>query len=224
MQPILRRLTAFEAHHHFFVALLLGGGAFAIASGFADVPVRIVAAWDAFAVTATALAWTRIFFTNARTAEHTAKLDDSSRRVLFLVVIGAALASLFAVGALLIAAKDLSGSRAAGHVILAASTVICSWLLVHTFFTLRYAHLFYRHTRGKPADTPGSGLDFPEEKHPDFLDFAYFSFVVGMTCQVSDVQITARAIRRTALLHGLLAFVFNTVILALCLNLASSLL
>ncbi len=224
MHPIVRRFAALDAHHHFFFALLMGGVAFTVASGFAGISVRIVAAWDAFAVTATALAWTRILYTNARTAEHTAKLDDSSRLVLFLVVIGAALASLFAVGALLIAAKDLSGSSAAGHVILAAGTVVCSWLLVHTFFTLRYAHLFYRHTRGRPADTPGAGLDFPDEKHPDFLDFAYFSFVVGMTCQVSDVPITARAIRRTALLHGLLAFVFNTVILALCLNLASSLL
>ena len=221
MPALLRRITSFDSHHRFLIALVLGVVGFAVASGFSGLPVRIVVAWNVFAATSVALAWTRILFSSARTAERSAKLQDASRRVLFLVVIFAALASLFAVGALLVSAKGLSGGRTASHVLLAVSTVVCSWLLVHTIFTLRYAHLFYRHTS---ADEPGSGLDFPGEKHPDFLDFAYFSFVIGMTCQVSDVPITSRAIRRTALLHGLLAFVFNTVILALCLNLASSLL
>jgi len=70
----------------------------------------------------------------------------------------------------------------------------------------------------------GAGLEFPNQKAPDFLDFAYFSFVIGMTCQVSDVQVSSQGIRRLALVHGLLSFLFNTVILALSINLASSLL
>ena len=224
MHALLRRITAFDSHHRFFIALVLGGLGFAVASGFFGLPVRVVVAWNVFATTSVALAWARILLSNARAAERSASLQDASRRVIFLIVVGAALASLFAVGALLASAKNLSTGRTAGHVALAVSTVVCSWVLVHTIFTLRYAHLFYRRAPGTSDDAPGSGLDFPSEKHPDFLDFAYFSFIIGMTCQVSDVQITSRAIRRTALLHGLLAFVFNTVILALCLNLASSLL
>ena len=224
MHALLRRITAFDAHHRFLIALVLGVLGFVVASGFFGLPVRVVVAWNVFATTSVALAWVRILLSNARAAECSARLQDASRRVIFLIVVVAALASLFAVGALLASAKNLSTGRTAGHVALAVSTVVCSWLLVHTVFTLRYAHLFYRRAPGTPADAPGSGLAFPEEKHPGFLDFAYFSFVIGMTCQVSDVQITSRTIRSTALLHGLLSFVFNTVILALCLNLASSLL
>lgn len=222
MNALLRRIVGLDAHHHFFVALLFAAVGFAVALHF-SLPVRVLVAWNTFAATSLAIAWARILGANARTSVREAKLQDSSRTVIFLVVIIAALASLFAVGALLVTAKGLSGGRAAQHVFLALSTVICSWSLTHTIFTLRYAHLFYRGTRDHPESTAGSGLLFPGEKHPDFLDFAYFSFVIGMTCQVSDVQIASRQIRSTALLHGLLSFVFNTVILALSLNLASGL-
>jgi uncharacterized membrane protein len=90
-------------------------------------------------------------------------------------------------------------------------------------FALRYAHLFYSAPISSSEDYAG-GLQFPEEKAPDYLDFAYFSFVVGMTCQVSDVQITSRSIRRLALAQGILSFAFNTVILALTVNIISGLL
>ncbi len=222
MHALIRRVTGFDAHHRFFLALALAVIAFAVSLRF-GLPVRMLVAWDVFAGTSVAFAWARILWSNARASERAAKLEDSSRTAIFLVVVIAALASLFAVAALLATAKGLSGGRTAEHVLLAVGTVICSWSLTHTIFTLRYAHLFYRHTRGMPDDAAGSGLIFPEEKHPDFLDFAYFSFVIGMCCQVSDVQITSRRIRRTVLLHGLLSFVFNTVILALSLNLASGL-
>ena len=222
MHALIRRVVGFDAHHRFFAALVFAIIGFAAAWHF-SVPVRVLVAWNVFAATSVAFAWARILWSNARTSERAAQLEDSSRTAIFLLVIVAALASLFAVGALLATAKGLSGGRTAAHVILAVGTVICSWSLTHTIFTLRYAHLFYRHVRGTPQDAAGTGLDFPGEKHPDFLDFAYFSFVIGMTCQVSDVQITSRQIRSTALLHGLLSFVFNTVILALSLNLASGL-
>ena len=222
MHPLIRHVVGFDAHHRFFAALVFAVLGFAGAFHF-SVPVRVLVAWNVFAATSVAFAWARILGSNARTSVRAAKLQDSSRSVIFLIVIVAALASLFAVGALLATAKGLSGGRTAAHVILAVGTVICSWSLTHTIFTLRYAHLFYRHVRHSAADAAGSGLIFPEEKHPDFLDFAYFSFVIGMTCQVSDVQISSRQIRSTALLHGLLSFIFNTVILALSLNLASGL-
>jgi uncharacterized membrane protein len=93
--------------------------------------------------------------------------------------------------------------------------------MVHTVFTVHYAHAYHRQMDDDQASSQAGGVEFPGEKQPDFLDFAYFSFVIGMTCQVSDVQISARRIRRLALVHGLLSFLFNTVILALTNNLAS---
>jgi uncharacterized membrane protein len=83
---------------------------------------------------------------------------------------------------------------------------------------MRYAHLFYGDHHNKDADKIGSGLEFPGDEKPDFIDFAYFSFVLGMTFQVSDVEISSRKIRRLSLLHSLIAFIFNTVIVALTIN------
>src|SRR5690606_27864512 len=99
------------------------------------------------------------------------------------------------------------------------SAVICAWLLVHTLFTFRYAHLFYSRL-GEEQERSGfiGGLDFPKETKPDYLDFTYFSFVIGMTFQVSDVEISSRRIRRLALMHAVVSFIFNTVILALSIN------
>jgi len=90
-------------------------------------------------------------------------------------------------------------------------------LLIHTSFTLRYAHIFYGDHETKPNMHAG-GLDFPGDALPDYLDFAYFSFVLGMTFQVSDVQITSRRFRRLALLHGMISFVFDTTMIALTIN------
>jgi uncharacterized membrane protein len=108
------------------------------------------------------------------------------------------------------------------HVILVAVTLFVSWLMTHTSFAFRYAHEFYE-TDPAGTDITG-GLEFPGEKRPDYLDFLYFSLVLGMTFQVSDVQITARKFRRLATVHGLLSFLFNTIILALTVNIAAGLL
>jgi uncharacterized membrane protein len=102
------------------------------------------------------------------------------------------------------------------------TAVIISWWLVHTVFTMRYAHLYYTTDEGKK--TPLGGLEFPgNDKEPDYLDFVYFSFVVGMTFQVSDVEISSKQIRRLAWAHGLIAFAFNTAIVALSINVISGL-
>jgi uncharacterized membrane protein len=95
-------------------------------------------------------------------------------------------------------------------------------VLVHTLFVFRYAHLYYQsRPKGKAQDKYLEGLEFPEEDEPDYLDFSYFSFVIGMTFQVSDVTISSKQIRRLALLHGLISFAFNTVIVALSINVIS---
>jgi uncharacterized membrane protein len=104
-------------------------------------------------------------------------------------------------------------------VALAIAAAVLGWLVTHTTFALRYAHLYYR-----DDGTPGDGITFPKTERPDDYDFLYFSFVIGMTFQVSDVQVNDSANRRTVLVHGLISFVYNTAILALGINLVSNLL
>jgi uncharacterized membrane protein len=100
----------------------------------------------------------------------------------------------------------------------AIAGMFLSWFLVHTTFSMRYAHLYYGDDNKKHIDKKGAGLEFPGNDEHDFIDFAYFSFVLGMTFQVSDVEISDRKIRRLSLLHSLIAFIFNTVIVALTIN------
>jgi uncharacterized membrane protein len=192
--------------------------------------VQLIAIWNSFALTTLALAWLRIITSDPLTAVRTAKIEDTSRVAIFSVVVIGALASLAAVVSVLATAKAFHGRVFLTHILLAIGTVICSWTLLHTIFALHYAHHYYRRNGDdrddddRDDDEPGDGLEFPNTKRPDFLDFTYFSFVIGMTFQVSDVQITSPSIRRLALVHGLLSFLFNTVILALAINLASGLL
>lgn len=223
MNPLFRRVAKAEAHYRIMIAFGCAALAFATSFPWRSLPVAVIVAWNAFALVSLTLVWMGMLFSDAKSCVREAVLQDSSRAVICFCVIFAAVASLFAVGALLVSTEGMERTEAGRHVVLAALTVISSWLLVHSIMAVHYAHIFYRLSARTEAHTHGVGLDFPEEKHPDFLDFAYFSFVIGMTCQTSDVQITSRRIRRTALLHGVLTFAFNTVILALSINIASGL-
>jgi uncharacterized membrane protein len=142
-----------------------------------------------------------------------AVLQDDGRFLMLLVTAFGALASL---GAIVLELGASKGNKAG--LILATVTIALSWVLVHTVFALHYAHDFYR------GNKPG-GLQFPggdAEAEADYWDFVYFSFVIGMTAQVSDVGITDKVIRRTATVHGIVSFVFNTALLALMVNIAAS--
>ena len=220
----LRRIVEFEAHRRFSVALVVALLTFGLSSRWLEMKVSLIVAWDAFALCSLALAWAGIFFTDAKTRVEEATLQDSSRTAICCCLVVAAVAGLFGAALLLHSAKNLEGNEAVWHVALAVLTVVASWLLVHTVMSLHYAHMCYQIAGKSRQESLGVGLRFPGETQPDFLDFAYFSFIIGMTCQTSDVEITSRHVRRTALLHGLLAFGFNAVIVALSLNLASSLL
>ena len=142
-----------------------------------------------------------------------AEQDEGQAAILGLTV-AAALASVAAIFAELGAASG--ASRARIHIALAALTIVLSWAFVHTMFALHYAHEFY-------DETGGGGMSFPGgDPEPDYWDFVYFSFVIGMTSQVSDVSITSKQIRRVVAGHGIVAFAFNTALLALTVNLAAS--
>jgi uncharacterized membrane protein len=139
-----------------------------------------------------------------------AAILDEGRIVILVLVVGAAVASL---GGIL---AQLGAGRTAGHLALATLTILLSWTLVHVIFALHYAHEFYA---AKPR---GGGLKFPGDEDPDYWDFLYFSLVIGMTSQVSDVAVTGRTIRRTVAAHGVVSFLFNASLIALTVNIAAS--
>ncbi|RUS99335.1 membrane protein [Dulcicalothrix desertica PCC 7102] len=147
--------------------------------------------------------------------------EYQGRLTLLLLVTAAASASIFAIGFLLSDTKGLSISIVVFHVVVSALTIVGSWLLVHTMFALEYAYRYYHDTNITSKQSPC--LDFPNETDPDYWDFLYFSFVIGMTSQVSDVQTTSRLMRRLALLHGIISFFFNTSILAMSINIIAAL-
>jgi uncharacterized membrane protein len=183
-----------------------------------------IAGWNAVAVVILALDWATILSTPQRKIRELAQQQDLSRFLVFIFVVVASCAALFAVGFLIRAHKGQSGGHFFVHLLLTLSTVISSWALLQTVYSLRYAHAYYGDSDEPGVQKHAGGLIFPGDRPPDYFDFAYFSFVIGMTCQVSDVQITSRRMRRITLVHSVLSFGFNTLILALLINTVSGLL
>lgn len=153
-----------------------------------------------------------------------AQRQDESRLAILILVIAAACTSVLAIVFVLNDKKGISTLLLTLHLTLSVMTIVGSWLLVHTMFALHYAHCYYRDDRDTASEGNAGGLDFPSDNEPDYWDFLYFSFVIGMTGQVSDVATTSRSMRRLALLHGVLSFFFNTVILAMSINIIAGLL
>jgi uncharacterized membrane protein len=209
-----------DAHHRLYITLAVALLVWIATTLKVTFPINLLLTWLAYAGCSLFFAWITIFSSHPKEVRKIASRQDSSRALVFLFVIGAALISLVAVLILLKGTNGLSKSASHLHVLLSVACVAISWWLVHTIFTLRYAHFYYCGTErvGELADEPEGGLEFPGKLEPDYLDFAYFSFVIGMTFQVSDVEISSRRIRRLSLLHALISFVFNTVILALSIN------
>jgi len=218
--PPARDFLHFEARVRSVIAIAVGLGAWFVLGFYASTPTRIIAAWDSFAVTLLTLIWVAIFASGIDHIRYRARTQDLSRLLIFVFTVAAACSSVFAVVALLSAAKKTS--HLGLHATLSVVAVLASWTLVHTMFALRYAHFYYG--EGQAPNKHIGGLEFPGDTSPGYLDFAYFSFVIGMTCQVSDVQISSKSLRSLALIHGVLSFCFNTIILALTINTISGLL
>jgi uncharacterized membrane protein len=213
-----------DARHRLVLGLVAGVVVFLLSRGYLRFASAATAGWNAFALVILALDWLTILTTPLRKIRELAQQQDLSRFLIFLFVVVTACAALFAVGFLVSVKKTQTGEHFVIHLLLTLSTVIFSWMLVHTVFGLRYAHAFYGDSDQPGVHQHAGGLIFPGDRPPDYFDFAYFSFVVGMTCQVSDVQITSRRMRRLTLVHSVLSFGFNTIILALLINTVSSLL
>jgi uncharacterized membrane protein len=223
MRQLLRWIPHDDARHRFAISLAVAAIIFFSLRGQLSFLTESIATWDAFAASGLALGWLTILTTPPHDLRRRAKAQDLSRFAIFIFVVMAACAALFAVGFLIRVHRVEVREHLTAHLLLALGTVASSWALVHTVFSLRYAHIFYGDSDDETPGEKAGGLIFPEEEHPDYFDFAYFSFVIGMTCQVSDVQVTSRRLRRLTLLHGMLSFAFNTVILALLINTVSGL-
>jgi len=177
--------------------------------------LSILAAWDVAGLVLLALSWLTVASANAEHTQKRAAADDPGRNAVYALVLITSAVSLLSVTPLVRASRGLDAEEAGMFLALSIATVTLSWALTHTAFTLRYAHLYYR------LDSEGiGGVEFPGCKAPDYLDFAYLAFTVGMCFQVSDATISSSQIRRTVLLQAVLAFIYNTAILAFVLNLA----
>lgn len=224
-KPIGRKpLLRLDAHYRVVISLAVAAIVFfSIFKTHISIPSIILLTWMGFAISAIVMDWIIILSSLPQEFRKVTTLEDSSRTMIFVIVIGASLVSLFAILFLLKSSKGASAEDITGHVFLAIGSVVTSWWLVHTIFALRYAHLYYDTDDDEGHSKKIGGLEFPNEDSPDFLDFVYFSFVLGMTFQVSDVEISNRTMRRLAWIHGLISFAFNTTIVALSINVISGL-
>ena len=224
MAALLKWISRLDARHRVVIAMISAAVVWSGFHGHVRAMTATIASWDTFAVCVLLFAWLTIITTPLAKLRYRAQMQDLSRTIIFVFVVFAACAGLFAVGFLFYTNKNTSDHpHFTIHLLLSLLAVVSSWMLVHTVFGLRYAHTYYGDTDDDPDTMEhAGGLRFPGDRMPDYLDFAYFSFVIGMTFQVSDVSITSRDFRHLVLLHGMLSFAFNTVILALMINTVSA--
>jgi uncharacterized membrane protein len=213
-------LAKLDAVHRLLIGLGFGIGSYFIFQAMhIRVITRMMMSWDMFSLLMILTIWTIFFNIPENKINLMAKREDESRTVIFIIVVLSVLVSLFGIAVLLKGSSEKYINRNLHEPVSLASIAI-SWILLHTIFTIHYAHLFYDddHRKG----TCSGGIVFPGQHKPDYIDFAYFSFIIGMTFQVSDTTISSRPIRRLVLLHSIISFLFNTVIVALTMSILTA--
>lgn len=196
------------------VAFAAGIVAFGISMLMTSWQVATLTGWNVTAVVFIAWIWLSIGRLDGAETAKVATIEDDSRAAADLVLIAASLASLFGVALALLKANGETGAAKGLITTVASLSLILAWGAVHTVFTLRYASLYYHE---------GGGIDFKEDRPPDYGDFAYLAFTVGMTYQVADTDVSARSIRMTVLRHAFLSFVFGTGVVAMTINVVAGL-
>jgi uncharacterized membrane protein len=183
-------------------------------------PLRGAIAWDVAAALFLFLTLVAVGDASPDRLRRRASQQDNKFWITLAVIVIAAIASLASLAFVLQKQTDPGGTPLLIRIIVATITLVTSWTFVHTAFAIRYAHFFYGDP--EPKGHRRGGLAFPGIEHPDFWDFVYYAFVVGMTCQVSDVQVTTRQMRRLTLAHGVLSFFFNAGVLAVSVNILAA--
>ena len=196
------------------ISMMLGAAAFAASIARIPRAGSTLIAWDTFALVLLALSLAGMSRADARTTRERAGSEDPGRTLVYLIVILTSSVSLLAATLLVRNPRTLPPELAGAVAALCLVTVALAWTATHVAFAFRYAHLYYR------DDAEGiGGLDFPGDAPPAYFDFAYFAFTIGMCFQVSDVCVTSHQIRRAVLLHAVISFAYNSIILAFVLNL-----
>lgn len=193
-----------------FISLAVGLAALLVLPTYLRLATRLLVAWDTSIALYTILAFALFLSCDHSRMKRLASVQDDGRFLILILTAAAAFASIAAI-VLELGVKP----QRPPQLILAVVTIVLSWSMIHSTFALHYAHEYY-------GGAKAGGLAFPGDDKPDYWDFVYFSFVIGMTAQVSDVGITDKAIRRTAIAHGVVSFIFNTALVALIVNIAAS--
>lgn len=209
-----------RARPRLLLSVLAGGLTFLLLPAELAASTRALITWVVGAGLYLLLAFVLIARASVEHMRWRARIQDDGAAVVLFLTVAAAVASIVAIVMELSGLKSFMLSRQALHLGLAGATFVASWLLVHTSFALHYAHAYYV-SLGENGAAP---LEFSRQEAPVYMDFLYFSMVVGMTSQTADVVIASTRMRRLVMVHGMIAFVFNTSLLALTINVAASLL
>lgn len=205
-----------DQRQRLLIAAPLGVAAGTVTAFIAPWQLSVLAGWDVAALFIVGSVWTFIVVLDAAATARVATREDDSRAVVDLIMVVASMISLVGVVVGLAHARGHSGATSGVLTGVAVFTVFLSWFTVHTLFVLRYAHLYY--------SEPAGGIDFADQRErPDYMDFVYVAFTVGMTFQVSDTGIAERRIRRTVIRHALLSYLFGTVIVGVAINVVGNL-
>ena len=201
-----------------FIAAAVGLIAIAILFAITDwrAATRLLVGWDIGVTLYLVLATVLVSRSDVHRLKRRAANQDEGNLAMLFLVVAAAISSLGAIFAEL--GTQAGQSRQPGQLILATATVVLSWAFIHSIFALHYAHEYY----GEGRDRQIGGMSFPDDSEPDYWDFAYFAFTIGMCAQVSDVTVSSKSIRRTVLTHSIVSFLFNAALLALTVNIAAS--
>lgn len=221
----VRNLRIIRGHPRLFLGL-----AASLVTGFAlpggiHASTRLLIAWNVGTWLYLITSFWLMAHADLASMRRRARESDEGRFLILVLTSLAALASIGAIIAQLGAVKDMSGLIKGLHVGLAAATIVSAWFFIHLTYAFHYAHEYFDVTKpepGKPARDVG-GLMFPGTDAPDYFDFLYFSYIIGVASQTADVQITARGMRRVSLVHSILAFFFNSAVLAFTINIAAGL-
>jgi uncharacterized membrane protein len=215
LHGIRASLLAMTQRRRLVAGATVGAIAAAVIARFAPWQMAVLGGWDIAAIVFVSSIWVIIPALDGEGTRSTAIREDASRASDDFVVLLASVVSLVGVILTLVEAKEDTGALKAWMTSLAVATVAVSWFTVHTVFTLRYARLYYDEAEG--------GIDFNQDARPDYLDFVYFSFTVGMTFQVSDTNISSTVIRRAVTRQALLGYLFGTVIIGVTINVVGGL-
>jgi len=216
VKPPLPWFVRMSAPRRLAIVLVIGVGAFALLEPWFTLRTRLLVAWNAGAISYLVLAFLVVARTDAAMTKIRAQLYDQSGYVIFLLVVTAASASFVAIGFIVGDFKELPFWPRAARLTLSVTALLMSWLMIQTLFAFHYARWYYSRPAGEKQHR--TGLNFPGGHEPDYLDFAYYAFVVGMTSQTSDVSVTSRQMRRLTLVHGVMDFIYNIATLAMSIN------